>query len=169
MTVKDALSQGGPVAGARPDHASSSIEVRGLLIFAMVLIGTAVVIHIVLGLVMGAFARSREEEPLQLDAPGRRVIEVDQFPAPRLQQNPAAELEQLKEEERRRLSAYGWIDRTGGIAFIPVDRAMDILAEKGLPKVPAPAALEGIPPRTSIPPATKREEPQDSSKRDGKP
>ena len=40
----------------------------------------------------------------------------------------------MKKEDLARLSAYGWIDRAAGIAHIPVDRAIDIVVEKGLPK-----------------------------------
>ena len=39
----------------------------------------------------------------------------------------------MREEERDRLSSYGWVDRKAGIARIPVDRAIEILAKKGLP------------------------------------
>ena len=56
-------------------------------------------------------------------------------------------------------TAYGWVDRKAGIAHIPVERAMDILAKTGLPKVAA-LAVAGVPPRTFIPPGTKREEPK---------
>lgn len=37
---------------------------------------------------------------------------------------------QRREEERIRLHRYGWIDRDGGIAHIPVERAMELLIEE---------------------------------------
>jgi hypothetical protein len=37
------------------------------------------------------------------------------------------------DDERDRLSSYGWVDREAGIVRIPIDRAMDLLAERGLP------------------------------------
>ncbi len=61
-------------------------------------------------------------------------------------------------EERARVSSYGWIDKKAGIAHIPVDRAIDILAKKGLPRVAAKPPTPGAPRNTSIPPAGKREE-----------
>src|SRR5205823_3522166 len=117
-------------------------------------------------------------------APGRLAIDVDQFPDPRLQRDPESELAQVQEEQLSRIHSYGWVDRRAGIARIPVDRAMDILARTGLPKVPAPAPVAGAPPNTSIPPARKRDaagpridrtpgpdkvEPRPESKRGGKP
>jgi hypothetical protein len=52
----------------------------------------------------------------------------------------------MKKEDLGRLADYGWIDRTKGIGHIPIDRAIDILAEKGLPPTgtdgPAPTSGE---------------------------
>jgi hypothetical protein len=36
-------------------------------------------------------------------------------------------------ERRAPLSEYGWVDRDAGIVRIPIDRAIDLLAERGLP------------------------------------
>ena len=49
-------------------------------------------------------------------------------------------MKELREEEAARLSSYGWVDRPAGVAHIPIDRAMAILAERGLPKAPAKKA-----------------------------
>lgn len=47
------------------------------------------------------------------------------------------QLHELRQVERRQLNNYEWIDRPAGIARIPIDRAMEILAEEGLPVVKA--------------------------------
>ena len=155
--MEDALPQGRPAADAKPGHEFTQIGVRGLVIFSVALIGVIAATQIVLGLWMQSFAR--KEARVDALYPGRIAIEVDQFPNPRLQQNPRSELDLMKDEEDRRIRSYGWVDRRAGIARIPVERAMEILARKGLPRVPAPAAVPGAPPNTSIPPARKREEP----------
>jgi hypothetical protein len=61
-------------------------------------------------------------------------------PEPRLQSNPQADLEKMREEEQRELQRYAWIDRTQGVVQIPIDHAVDILARRGLParSVPSP-------------------------------
>jgi hypothetical protein len=51
-------------------------------------------------------------------------------PEPRLQTHPAADLERLRARDARRLSSYGWVDREGRIAHVPIDRAMALLAER---------------------------------------
>jgi hypothetical protein len=155
--VEDIFPQGS-THGSRRGHEPDKIVVRGLVIAAAALVGTGIVVEVILALVMEHFAH--QEQRLDSLYPGRTAIDVDQFPNPRLQENPGVDLARLRAEERRRYSAYGWVDRKAGIAHIPVERAMDILARTGLPKVPAPAPATDAPPRTSIPPATKREEPK---------
>lgn len=59
-------------------------------------------------------------------------------PAPRLQKDPIRELAELRASEERELSSWGWVDESNGIARIPIDRAVDLVVEQGLPG-PSPA------------------------------
>lgn len=54
-------------------------------------------------------------------------------PAPALEAEPGQLLEPYMAAEQRRLNSYRWVDRSAGIAAIPIDRAMDIIASSGLP------------------------------------
>jgi len=58
-----------------------------------------------------------------------------QPPAPRLQANPPAELKQVREDEDAVLNTYGWVDPQHGVVRIPISRAMDLAAERGLKAV----------------------------------
>jgi hypothetical protein len=66
-------------------------------------------------------------------------------PAPRLEVSPPKDLAALRERENAVMNTYAWVDRAKGIAEVPVDRAIEIAAEKGLPirYGPAPAKAEG--------------------------
>lgn len=55
------------------------------------------------------------------------------YPAPALQASPPDDLRALTERQRRLLTDYEWVDRRRGLARIPVERAMALLAERGLP------------------------------------
>jgi hypothetical protein len=57
-------------------------------------------------------------------------------PEPRLQTNPRADLAELREREDRALNTYSWVDRNAGIVRIPIDRAMSLTLERGLPVAP---------------------------------
>ena len=56
------------------------------------------------------------------------------FPAPRLQVNPAEALAALRHREEKVLNSYGWVDREKGVVRIPIDRAMGLMVERGLPE-----------------------------------
>lgn len=60
---------------------------------------------------------------------------------PRLLARPEGELKQVRQQEKERLESYGWVDQTAGVAHIPVERAIDLVAARGLPtRAAAPAA-----------------------------
>jgi len=61
------------------------------------------------------------------------------YPAPRLQADPHADLERFESQELARLNSVGWINRSLGIAHIPIDAAMRRIVGQGIPDWPAPA------------------------------
>ena len=54
-------------------------------------------------------------------------------PEPRLQVHAPKELQEMRRAEDALLKNYGWIDQKTGIVRIPVDRAIELLAKRGLP------------------------------------
>ena len=51
---------------------------------------------------------------------------------------------EFRSAEERRLSTYGWMERSTGAVHIPIERAMDIIAARGVgPLPPAPAVVPG--------------------------
>jgi hypothetical protein len=52
---------------------------------------------------------------------------------PKLQVSPARDLEDTRRSENEILTSYDWIDRKRGVVRIPIDRAIELLAERGLP------------------------------------
>ena len=65
-----------------------------------------------------------------------------QPPEPRLQPNPARDLREMRAAEEQLLHQYAWIDPDKGIVRIPIERAMDLIAQRGLPAY-AGSALHG--------------------------
>lgn len=59
-----------------------------------------------------------------------------EFPQPRLEENERTELNDFRYEEEQQLNSSGWIDQSAGVAHIPITRAMQLIAERGLPTVP---------------------------------
>ena len=70
-------------------------------------------------------------------------------PPPRIQANPAVDMQSYSQSQQNLLNTYGWVDRQNGIVRLPVDRAMELLLERGLPTRAANThQTEAPPPKT---------------------
>jgi hypothetical protein len=58
------------------------------------------------------------------------------FPQPRLEEDERTQLRQFIENQDSKLATYNWVDKEKGVVQIPIDRAMDLLVERGLPVRP---------------------------------
>ena len=86
--------------------------------------------------------------PLLLRAIYPSSVQIGQIerglPSPRppiLETKPKLTLQAQRSREDAELESYGWANRNTGIARIPIERAMQLLAERGLPGWP-PAATQ---------------------------
>jgi hypothetical protein len=121
---------------ARTDHKSSH-EGRDIRVGAILLVGA--VLLLVTGLSMLAMKwtfdfLAEREDSAQSEPPSLLRTEDPPPPArPVFQMYPARSLKEFRAAEDRHLSSYGWVDKEGGVAVIPIDRAIDIVAARGLP------------------------------------
>ena len=60
------------------------------------------------------------------------------FPQPALQPSPRDDMTRFRTEQLQALNSAGWINREQGIAHIPIDAAMRLVARDGIPGWPAP-------------------------------
>jgi len=115
------------------DHERKDVDVRALFIVAFLLLLSCVAIFIVITLMMHYF---KVHEPgVTAGQANIPVTRAREFPQPRLLTKPGATLAELRAAEDSDLNSYGWVDRTSGIARIPIDGAMQLLLEGGLPPV----------------------------------
>jgi len=66
-------------------------------------------------------------------SPAAMVNAQKQPPEPRLQPHAAQDMRQMQSDENKIMQQYAWIDPDKGIVRIPVERAMDLIAQRGLP------------------------------------
>jgi len=71
---------------------------------------------------------------------GKVVTEVKLPPTPQLQKTPAIDLRAVRAAEDLVLNSYGWVDQSHGVVHVPISRAIDLLAQRGLPSRPESAA-----------------------------
>ncbi len=55
------------------------------------------------------------------------------FPAPQLEIDERTQLDQIRMHEADTLSTYGYIDQNAGTVRIPIERAMQLIVQRGLP------------------------------------
>lgn len=127
-----------------PGHETRDISVRVVAWFAIGLVISALVIFpVVVGL-----DRLFEWQHPSPDAPSRIALHPHMIaPPPRLQANPAIDLAQYEAAQEAKLNSYGWVDKSAGIIRIPIERAMDLIAQRGLPtRGPGTQNASGITP-----------------------
>lgn len=115
----------------------SDVSARPVLIAAIGL-AVSVVVTVVLMLVLINFFASRESLQSAPANPLAGAYGLKAPPEPRLQTAPVDDLVALRAAEKDALTSYGWIDREGGVARIPIERAMELLVKRGVPARPEP-------------------------------
>ena len=128
---------------------SSGINAKPILIFMGALaVATAMVFVIIKGMEYG-FKKVDELDPKQ---PATQMAGIQKLPPePRLQgapepnpDNPGQirpsllpldDMKTYRERIDKEAADYQWVDKQGGVARIPIERAKEMIAEKGLPSL----------------------------------
>jgi hypothetical protein len=61
------------------------------------------------------------------------MVERQSPPGPRLQVAPAKDLDEVRATEDSVLNSYGWVVPNAGVVRIPIDRAIELVVQRGLP------------------------------------
>lgn len=109
---------------------------NGVLIFLASLLLALLLSIVVVWLLYGYFGATH---------PAVRVFPGQVPPEPRIQSAPLIDLRHIRAHEDAVLGSYGWVDKQTGTVRIPIDRAMDILAQRGLPVRTGTGPAPGVP------------------------
>jgi hypothetical protein len=113
----------------RRGHETSDANIRSLIISGVLLCCLVIAGLLVSGGVFHYFVGHQGLGPPASPFEDVRMLP----PEPRLQVFAPKDLKQYKAEQGEILNSYGWVDQKAGVVRIPIDRAMDILVQKGLP------------------------------------
>ncbi len=139
-----------PANSPNGGYERSDIGVAGVLYFLLGLAVAGLLVYFVVdGLYYFLDKRSEAEQtpvnPLVANAPAdTRHIPPDykgdygkyldkNFPSPQLEIDEHTKLTEVRLREEQTLATYDWIDINAGTVRIPIDRAMDLIAQRGLP------------------------------------
>ena len=122
----------GPTDNVEVHHEESDVDIRAIFGFGAGLIAVAIVVHVAILLLFNFFdSRAKQQAaaayPLATQQ-GERLP-----PEPRLQTEPREDLAALRAREDETLRSYGWVYRNAGVVRIPIDRAMELTLQRGLP------------------------------------
>jgi hypothetical protein len=112
-------------------HETADANIRWIVVTGA---GLVIAAAIALSIVYGIF-QFLSTQPATT-APPNPMAEtgVQQFPpAPRIEEHPAADIQELHAKEDSLLSTYGWTDKMAGVVRIPIDRAIDLQLQRGFP------------------------------------
>jgi hypothetical protein len=127
------------------------VAVGGLLVLAL----SAAILYGLQRLYAALHVVSVEPPPTVLER-------LEPAPPPRLQAEPAQDFPTYRAREAAILDSYAWVDEDAGVARIPIERAMALLAERGWPQPatglrPPPEVAEDLEPwpdwREAAPPS----------------
>ena len=136
----------------------SQADLRVVLAFlASLALATGLVVLVLWG--MFGYFRSKSAERGPLPSP-RMYTSPPNVPRPQLQPDPVADYNVYRLSAREILDSYGWVDQNAGITRIPIDKAMDLVVERGLPwhqpgTGPAPTASNPNPATGPMPGAAR--------------
>ena len=122
-------------------YEQTDARVGSLVSFAVAL---SVLIAVSLGVtfwIVKAFARtdrSREQPSPLAEFRAAPIV-------PELEARPGASLASVHAREEELLTTYGWVDEQNGIVRVPIERALELVLERGLPA--RQPSVEGAPPR----------------------
>jgi len=131
-----------------PDAAydRSDLGASGIVSFLIGLAITVVFIHLIIWGFVKAYthfephAMARTSAILEPQPAPPQGDPVTRFPAPQLQPDPVADMNKYREAVEQELNSSGWVNQNDGVAHIPVERAIDLVAQRGLPVRPAQAS-----------------------------
>jgi hypothetical protein len=148
--------------GTGHEHTDASVWI--IVKFGLWLAISAIVIHVGLGFLFGLFVKQTEETVVEFPLAGQE----HRLPAgARLQQFPENEFHAFRLREDEVLRQYGWINKETGAVRMPIEQAMKLAVERGLPvraaQQPAPAQPDAPPQSESAPQQVPGLMPADSS------
>jgi hypothetical protein len=110
-----------------------------LIVLAIATIGVILLVGVAYRMANSYLEARQPKNPMVAPEANTRDVtarQINQFAQPRLETNERTEINQFRLEEEQRLHSYGWVDQSAGVAYIPIDRAMELIAQRGLNTTP---------------------------------
>lgn len=168
---------GGHVAGrGEAQHETSDVNIKGIVGFGAFLAISGIVIHFALFGLYKLFDHEFEKRNpppnpmMEVEKPinGNTMTAETQAETakrlnktfggnalnPMLQIDDTHDMDMMRKSQTQQMSEYEWLNKDTGSVRIPIDRAMELIVERGLPNVPMqPAGKAAAAPAAGAAPA----------------
>jgi hypothetical protein len=138
-------------------HGHGSIEQQDLsprtIGYFLLILGVSIIVSIVI--LRGVFVFLDKHERASQPAVNPLVTNIPEdtrhvaphypqtvFPEPKLEEDERTQLNGILTDQENTLNSYGWVNQQQGIVRIPIERAIDLLAQRGLPVRPKSEASQ---------------------------
>jgi hypothetical protein len=118
-----------PTSHPERRHEERDMNVNAVALFAVSLVVALTIVHY-LAVVM---FRHLASQPSSYLPPTPLAASREKFAGPRLLVDQALDMNKLHASEQSVLNSYDWVDRDHGIVHIPIDRAIELVAQRGIP------------------------------------
>ena len=135
----EAIDHGNSTNGSGHEHREANISV---IVWSLVALAVATIAIYILVWGMFNVIKTADQKESSEQAASKFAVPGQLPPEPRLQVRPWEELQVLRAHEDDVLGHYGWQDQKNGIVHIPIDKAMDMVAQQG----PYGGKLEAVKP-----------------------
>jgi hypothetical protein len=132
------------------DYERQDLQTSSILYFLLIiLVGTAICMGVLRGVFVYLDHREKTSQPAvsplitNIPSDTRHIAPgypQSAFPNPKLEEDERGQLNAIITNEDNELYSYGWVDEKAGTVHIPIDRAMELLVQRGLPVRPQGAA-----------------------------
>lgn len=117
-----------PDAANNRGHEPDAVNPRLVIVSAVGLVLLVALVLLLMHETFGVLAYKKQVA----DGQRPRVDSGETSAGPEFTPDQSRQLRELRQNETHRLSTYEWTDEAAGEARIPIDRAIELLAERGL-------------------------------------
>ena len=109
----------------------TDLSLRPTIITGVAIVAFTIAVALLMHFIYRPLLRERESAGAESQAAAQVLKQLP--PEPRLQPSPPLDFEGYRAAQLGQLNHYGWIDRDKSIVGLPIQRAMQLIVERGIP------------------------------------
>lgn len=130
------------------NHETTDVSIKGLAIFGVSLFVFLLAILAAVAVFFKGYdlLNNHLNKGLSRVEPGAATLveATPNYQGPLMQVKPEEDLRWMRQHNEMDLGTYGWVDRSAGVVRLPIDRAMDLIAQRGVPPVAPGKTMESL-------------------------